>query len=228
MGSEMCIRDSISSMYKDKDGKESSIFGLYSRWDGEEYTTLFRLLGYSLLVNEGWSAMKWNHVCLSYTNSTSNLRIVSNGEIILDEELEGLKQNNEKIPIQFLGNFAIMRSYFPELNSFSPLVGKMTDVNIWNISMTTQDMVSWTNCNNNDSGNIVNWEVDNWIVTGLDKEIVNDQILCQKDVVTMKVFVHKKNYQDSLDFCSRVGGNLTVADSSSKATEMMRIQMTGH
>ena len=195
----------ISSIYKDEDDKESYIFALYSRWRGEEYEIGFNLLGYWVLVMGSWPAMEWNHVCFSYTNSTSIARIVSNGQVIHNEVIEGLKQNPEEIPAEFLGNFAIMRRYFRKGYYFDSMAGKMTDVNIWNNLMTTQDMVSWTNCSFNKSGNVVKWRADNWITTGLKNEEINWESLCQKDIVTMKVFVHKANYKDSLDFCTILG-----------------------
>ena len=74
----------ISSMTKDKAGKESHIFGISSFWAGPKYTIWFDILGYSAMVNENWLAMEWNHVCFSFTNSTSNVRIVSNGQIVHD------------------------------------------------------------------------------------------------------------------------------------------------
>ena len=143
----------ISSMSKHKNGKYTHIFRCYSKLIHEKDTNWVEFHGYQMQVNVTWSPMQWNHVCFSYTNSTSNARMVSNGDIILDETMEKLKQNPEEIPDEFIGNFGIMRKYFPR-PKFHSVVGRMTDVNIWNISMKTEDMKHWTKCINNESGNI--------------------------------------------------------------------------
>ena len=86
--------------------------------------------------------MEWNHVCFRYTNRTSNVKLVSNGDIIHDEVLQGLKSNPEEIPLDFISNFAIMKQFYGP----NSMLGKMTDVNIWNISLDTRTMTSWTKC----------------------------------------------------------------------------------
>ena len=67
------------------------------------------------------------------------------------------------------------------------MVGKMADVNIWNISLTMQDMVSWTNCESKNSGNVVKWEMDHWTLTGLNKEEIHDSCVCHNDGCILQV-----------------------------------------
>ena len=86
--------------------------------------------------------MRWNHVCVSYTNKTCGVRILRNGETIHDEEMKHLKHKPEDIPVKFLCNIVMMRKYFEYNYGFEYMIGKITDVNIWNHSMTRQDMVS--------------------------------------------------------------------------------------
>ena len=99
----------------------------------------------------------------------------------------------------------------------------MTDVNIWNISMTTQDMVSWTNCNNNQNGNIVIWDVKRWILTGLEKLEINVSSLCEINLVIRKIFPNKRNYQNSVNLCKGLGGRITKAHNVIEVEEMIRI-----
>ena len=215
------MRYLINSMTRNKEGKDKHIFGFNTNWAGEEERNGFNFLGYWMPLDVSWLPMEWNHVCFSYTNSTSNARIVSNGDIILDETMEYLKQNPEEIPDEFIKNLVIMRRYFPYKNDFFSMVGKMTDVIIWNISMTTQDMKSWTHCNYKETKNIIKWDVEQWSLTELEK--INGHSFCKNIAVEMKIFVKKSSFFNSLDFCNKLGGSLTVADSSNKSQEMMRI-----
>ena len=115
----------------------------------------------SILI--AWPAMAWHHVCLTYHNNSSVMTVVSNGGRHFKKvTLEHLKKNPTPIPPEFLTNLFIMRASTTEIteeNKFWSMFGKITDVNIWNYTMTVEEMNSWTKCNNTGGGgNVVNCE----------------------------------------------------------------------
>ena len=84
--------------------------------------------------------MSWNHICWTYNNASSIIRMVSNGHVIVEKA-----QESTAIPLEFLGTMVIMRKSFPVSASvqnvnFWPMFGKLTDVNIWDYSMSTEEV----------------------------------------------------------------------------------------
>ena len=98
------------------------------------------------LVEADWPLLTWNHVCGSFHNEIATVRMVSNGEVILDKVLEQLLETPMAIPPAFLETLSLMRNAGTNQTIYESAIGKVTDVNIWNHSMSTEEMKSWTNC----------------------------------------------------------------------------------
>ena len=101
------------------------------------------------LVEADWPLLTWNHVCGSFQNKTATLRMVSNGEVILDKVLGQLLETPMAIPPAFLETLSLMRNAGTNQTIYESAIGKVTDVNIWNHSMSTEEMKNWTNCTTN-------------------------------------------------------------------------------
>ena len=102
---------------------------------------------------------EWNSFCFAFKNSTRELQMVINGDILFTDSVEG----SVSITSELLDNLQIMRSAD---NHFQGFMGKLTQLNIWRSSLNTDFMISWTNCRNNQEGNLLKWESTTWKLEG--------------------------------------------------------------
>ena len=104
------------------------------------------------------------------------------------------------------------------------MFGKMTDVNIWNYSMTVEEMKFWTNCSNDSGGgNVVNWETAEWTTWDLEEENIDKSEICQVKRPGLTIFPQRRTFKDSQELCQRLGGRMAVADSKKRVQEMMKL-----
>ena len=163
------------------------------------------LLNVSITNFIPWPAREWHHICLSYTNNSSVITLVSNGGTHFKKvTLEHLKKNPTPIPPEFLTNLFIMRASTTEITEekiFWSMFGKMTDVNIWNYTMTVEEMNSWTNCiNTGGGGNVVNWEIAEWTTWDLEVENVDKSEICQVEKKPgLTIFPQRRTFRESLE-----------------------------
>ena len=143
----------ISSKY-DHDGMATPIFAIeLSVLKGR--TTSKRQLWYGLWygiwkkVESDFSLLTWHHICWAYNNSTSAIRMVIDGDVVLDQVDMELLKKPRSIPKEFLTKMLIMRLSHPESvknATYYSMMGKMTDVNIWNYTLSIEQMKNWTRC----------------------------------------------------------------------------------
>ena len=193
----------------------------YPKWIG------FQSRWTKVASNIDWPIMTWNHICWSFDSETSTNRMVSNGDAALEEIDENLLKHPKVIPPEFLGTLFIMRKSYPDpINvQFRSMFGKMTDVNIWNYSMSIDEMKSWTNCVDIKVGNVVNWETAQWRMEGVGEERIAMEEICQS-VNELALFTSpRRDFETSVKFCSNLGGNLAVADNSRNGRAMMELIM---
>lgn len=192
---------------KNHDSRPTTSFGLRSDW---------------IRAYIDCPVMIWYHMCLS--NNASSMTVVSNGKTIS----ENLGSGNKPMPKEFLSNMFIMRASTPEETEekqFYSMFGKMTDVNIWNYSMTVEEMKSWTNCKNKyGGGNVVNWETAEWTTWYLEVEILDKSELCRKEEHGLTIFPQERPFMKSVELCKRLGGTMAVANSETKSQEMIALR----
>ena len=46
-------------------------------------------------------------------------------------------------------------------------MGKVTQLNIWNSSLSTEFMKYWSNCINDEGGDLLKWETSQWKLEGI-------------------------------------------------------------
>ena len=85
--------------------------------------------------------------------------------------------------------------------------GAITDVHMWNRSLTDSELEDWTGCGAVPPGDLINWETVNLSRTGLAVQTVDRGEICetQKQKSFMAAFNRKLNFLDSAKFCSNVG-----------------------
>ena len=83
-------------------------------------------------------------------------------------------------------------------------MGKMTDVNIWNYSMSKEKMQNWTTCVNDESGNVINWKTAEWSMKGLKKEELTTKDVCQPENTLSILTFALKTFEESAKFCNLI------------------------
>ena len=92
----------------------------------------------------------WNHACLISSKKGEFSKIIINGETVHrggNYEAGHVDWNNDLV---FMGN-ADKEGYTKSL------FGEMTDVNIWNRSLTDTEVMEWTQCKMKKGGNLLDW-----------------------------------------------------------------------
>ena len=80
-------------------------------------------------------------------------------------------------------------------------MGKVTQLNIWNSSLSTEFMKNWSNCNINEEGDLLKWEKSQWKLEGTMSAILTEDqntfsamlntFKCQINCVTRKDKIEK-------------------------------------
>ena len=105
------------------------------------------------------STREWYSFCFSFENSSRKLKVVINGDPLFTDVVKG----SLTVSPDLLKNIQIMSS---SAGIFQGFMGKLTQLNIWSISLDTEFMISWTNCKNSQKGNLLEWNTNYWILEG--------------------------------------------------------------
>ena len=101
-----------------------------------------------------------------------------------------------------------------------PMQGEMSEVNVWDKILSTAEMRDLASCGQYFPGNVVDWETSITDVNGLlTKERMRSELCSYKDVVHIS-FPMKKNFDDTITFCQKIGGKIAVATDERKLAEM--------
>ena len=172
---------------------------LKSVWDTKKVFALWE----SYTAFEIWRPQVWNTLC--WTEETNQSKIMVNGKIILEHS--GYEKSDYEVLIDF---------QYMNFEDRKPLNGAITDLNIWNRTLSSEELNSWRLCNSLE-GNILNWTTVQLDITGLTKEKINKTELCQdsSDDQLYKAFNQRLGFFDSAIFCQRFGAVASAHDSTS-------------
>ena len=160
---------------------------------------------------------RWNRICLSFDFLRHEAQGALNGQ--LSEKVTNLHAialedtvNNETFKAKFM-SMSVGRYYFDK----NPLIGKMVNINIWNRTMDSEELIKRTQCNETfvDNGSIIN-RFSEWHLSGtLTKNIsVNaNETNCIKKRESKNVFFPisalSKSKAESL--CKKIGQQTFIA-----------------
>ena len=179
--------------------------------------------------------VRWNHLCHSYDSDRRQLQYVLNGMV---------EVNYTNVPFSFTLEDGVNPHQFAtctvEKNTWSKsgcnevgtvdephgkfhifprlFIGYITDYNIWDKSLETDEMVAWTTCNSFQVGNAFPWDVEKWkpggSIDGKDVDIhqvvsVDSKAFCPQVEIIYMVFPEPEwSYDDSLRLCKRFRGTM--------------------
>lgn len=144
----------------------------------------------------------WNHACFAASSTDMIMKIVVNGHLVFVEN--NYQGGHETIQ----DNLSIM-GFEPNHN---PMLGRMTDVNIWNRSLSEKELRRWTSCQNDETGNILNWNTAKIKYSeGLKELVLEKNEVCRINEKSSNFIVsgHERNFDDAVAFCRKtLKGNI--------------------
>ena len=161
----------------------------------------------------------WNHICWTFQSKTGK------SEIYLNGELQGsFKFETDFIKAGILGSNEVFESAFivgQEPDAPSPrggfeaeqvFVGDITEVNMWNRTLDKNMIRMMGKCKNFDKGNIIAWEMENFIIKKVKVQDYNNlEDLC-KSSDRLLVFPQKRSWSAAWTLCSAHGGVVYTPD----------------
>ena len=155
----------------------------------------------------------WNHICWTFESGSGLNKMYLNGE------LQGsftIKSDFTKMGI--LGSdevldFALIIGQEPDAPSprggfeaEQVFVGDITELNMWNFTLDEMNIKSKATCKNFEKGNIVSWDLNNFIVNNVQiEEIGSSEDLCES-VDQLLVFPKKMSWSAAWTLCTAHGG----------------------
>ena len=167
---------------------------------------MFGLLGHHLTFPI-WVPYVWNTLCQVKDQKRSYSLYWLNRKTILE--------SSEDTELDDLQGTVFM-------NQIShPFIGAMTDVQVWNRSLTVTELDLWAVCNLTETGDVIDWRTADLNVTGLTRITVSQTEVCdsREDDVQMAAFNTRLNFIDSVKFCKRFGQIATAS------TDVLRDKM---
>ena len=103
------------------------------------------------------------------------------------------------------------------------MFGAMTDVNIWNRSLSEAEVEKWSRCELGAGGNLLDWSTAQWEAVGLQEEEVKKEEICFKN--SKKAFIvvqDKKTFNNTINLCKALEGEMAVATDKQIMEEMIK------
>ena len=121
----------------------------------------------------------WNHFCIGYSSITKKIILMHNGNIEVEHTRpDSVKDIEDFVPSQWFGRMED-GSKMENLTRRGILLlkkenvqGSITDLNVWDSLLSTEEMQTFTMCVKNMKGSFLPWKGDNWEMSpeiGLDE-----------------------------------------------------------
>ena len=166
---------------------------------------------------ELWKPELWNNFCIIGDYLEKQYKAYLNNKLIYQSETyDGVHRKGT-------GNLFLLNGYSYRYEKFVyPFQGEVTDVNIWNKTLSQKDMDKWSNCQSGEPGNIVNWNEARFKFYNIETtDIHMDEICIFKDPEKFITFNQKINFNETKKFCQKMGGQVAVAENFEKLEKMV-------
>lgn len=162
---------------------------------------------------EIWKPDRWTHICLSFNTTARHLLFFKDQDKILDKVEEDFQTSF--LSSSLLKKVAIGKK-IGNGEGYSRHAGTMTDINIWDMPLTAEQMQDWTSCESSAlTGNIVDWESSEWSLTNVKKVNVTDSQLCNADSLGPTLIPEKLTAENSAFLCQKLSGKSFVINNQS-------------
>ena len=134
------------------------------------------LNNFGTLLQVDWRPGVWNSACFLLSISRQLNQVWFNGKIIkTDDDISSFqKAVDENITLSVMGE------PHDDGTFHYSMFGAMTDVNIWNRSLSGAEVEQWSRCELGAGGNLLDWNTAQWEAVGLQEEELDTKKICQK------------------------------------------------
>ena len=170
----------------------------------------------------------WTHLCWSFSAITGESKYYHDGNVVGIEQLNvtsddlALKASNEmhEYALIFGQEQDIIRGGFEEAEAF---LGRLSEFNIWNFTLSTTDILRMATCQKNIKGNIVSWEKSDLSTHGVILNDIKDISEFCSNIPRYVIFPSLMRFSQGLTLCNIHGGDLAVPKSDQESQNILNI-----
>ena len=148
------------------------------------------------------SVRRWQHICINYDSKNMSILAVNNTNVIYDNKLNYLEQNDT-------ADTTVTEVCIMKFENENSAMGQMTDFNMFSTVLTSEEMLSWTQCLNRSSGDLVAWERTSWQEQGLSTKQDDLEGICSENR-TIRI-LPPQSYVKGKRACKNIGGTMVGA-----------------
>ena len=169
----------------------------------------------------------WNHICWTFHSNTGTSKMFLNGELqgsfMIDSEFmkKGIPGPEETFEQAFIiGQEPDAPSVRGGFDKEQVFVGDITELNMWNYTLTEQDIQKKGTCKNFDKGNIISWNLDNFIINEVEVDNLEEEELCNP-VEQLLVFPKRVSWSTAWTLCRAHGGSIFSPNTKEENNELV-------
>ena len=177
------------------------------------------------LIKVNWKPGVWNSACFDINLNSQTYQVWFDGKIISKQMLsDDAHVSTFKSSLSHDKPISIMGYPAKDGKHSQSMFGAMTDVNIWNRSLSQSEVEQWSRCELETGGNLLDWTTAQWEAVGLQEEKVKEEEICVKNL--KKVFIvsqDKRTFNDTMNLCKNaLEGDMAVATDKRIMEEMIK------
>lgn len=152
----------------------------------------------------------WHNLCILNNCRNNNQKIVLDGELALEVTDIDCEKYQLDENIKITGHF-----------------GSLTDFNIWSKVLSNDEIHSWNGFDEMASGDVVKWDdASVQLYDHVQEDISNKKLIAmfaENHMYHILDIQAKKSFDDSIDMCHNMGGELAVPTDNVKMSEFMEV-----
>ena len=183
-----------------------------------------RVLGFSNLGKSNsfsyypvWEPGQWNSFCVTASISGALLRVNINGQTMAESDSYGGYYQNVNRNILLMNNF----DFGP-----TPVHGAVSDLNIWSRILSEEEISAWSLCQRDLPGSVLSWSEASLDISPMltVKQIEKSKICLKTKKGKKRVgFNLEKSFDETVEFCQRIGGNISVAKDEDSLKDIRKV-----
>ena len=204
----------IGKVNSDLDNLEEGL--MFSHWDTGPWLAIkLKGKGYNWIghVPIKVDLHEWMHTCFTYSLITGSYKLVQNGKLVFQKNSPALVEAGQLLqsPFNMLSVGCVTRK---DYYKFSSMHGKLTDVQVWDTELGSNDLEEITSCKNiKKYGSLFNWQSTPWIFDTPRKlsvaEVYQRQKICSSASQNLLFLPISSNFEAALNInCGKFSGIL--------------------
>ena len=176
------------------------------------------LYEFGTLSTVDWTPGVWNSACFGLSISRKLNQVWFNGKMIKSNNIISSLESfvSQGKPLSLMGD--------PEYGNYSySFFGAMTDVNIWNRSLSLSEVEQWSRCELESGGNLLDWNTAQWEAVGLQEEETEKDEVCGRNKAKRRllVFKERRSFNRTVQHCKAMAGEMAVARDNKTLQEII-------